>query len=161
MPVILDMTIDKTITGVSFGSLPQETLYELFRDGRISSHFMEHMLAQDFGLTHVTGCKGHDLVDPKDPTIKYEEKTFTSNGCKFMPSNMIGQGRKFDKNVFDEKAKGLIYAIVSVVKFPELKIRFVKGDKLAAMYPNGEIKLSDHARFFQPAPDSAPHSPPT
>ena len=92
MTIVYNTTIKKTIENVSFGDLLLETITQLFKDGRIFSHFMEHMLALDYGLTHVTGCKGHDLVDPLDRTIKYEQKTFTKGGCKFMPSNMIGQG---------------------------------------------------------------------
>lgn len=148
MQVIFNKTFTSTIQDIAFGNLPQEILRNLFSDGRIFSHFMERILAQDYGLTHVTGCKGHDLVDPKDPQIKYEQKTFTGNGCKFMPSNMIGQGRHFDKTVFDEKSKGLNYVIVSNVRFPEIRVRFIKGAELAAAYPMGEIKSKDHDKFF-------------
>ena len=148
-PIAFNKTFTSTIQGVAFGTLSQEVLKELFSDGRIFSHFMERMLAQDYGLTHVTGCKGHDLVDPQDPQVKYEQKTFTARGCKFMPSNMIGQGRHFDKAVFDEKSKGLNYVIVSNVKFPEIKVRFIKGADLAAAYPMGEIKPRDHEKFFE------------
>ena len=146
--IVLNKTVSRTIKNVSFDTLPPETLRELFGDGRIFAHFIERILAQDYGLTHVTGCKGHDIVDPTNPDIKYEQKTFTGNGCKFMPSNMIGQGRHFDKDVFIEKSKNLLYVIVSNVHFPELKIRFMKGTDLAALYPNGEIKFKDHDKFF-------------
>ena len=148
MPIAFDKTFMKSIDKISFGNLSSDVLLTLFKDGRIFSHFAEQFLAQDYNLTHVTGCKGHDLIDPDDHTIKYEQKTFTMNGCKFMPSNMIGQGRHFDKAVFDEKSKGLNYVIVSNVNFPELKIRFVKGIDLAEKYPTGEIKFSQHNSFF-------------
>lgn len=160
MPVALNNTVTKVIENLAFGPLPREVLIALFKDGRISSHFMEQVLAQDYGLTHIPGCKDHDLVEPSDPSVRYEEKTFTGNGCKFVPSNMLGQGRHFDKEVFEKKASGLIYAIVSVVNFPEIKIRFVKGVDLLAKYPMGEIKLSQHADFFTNTPPSEPHSEP-
>lgn len=146
--IVFNKTIHRTIRNVSFDTLPPEILRDLFGDGRIFAHFIERILAQDYGLTHVTGCKGHDIVDPTNPDIKYEQKTFTVNGCKFMPSNMIGQGRHFDKAIFDEKSKNLLYVIVSNVHFPELKIRFMKGTDLATLYPNGEIKFKDHDKFF-------------
>jgi hypothetical protein len=160
-PPALNTTTTLVIENFSFGRLSREALVTLYRDGRISAHFMEVMLAQDFGLTRIEGCKDHDLVDPSDPTIRYEEKTFTRGGCKFVPSNMLGQGRHFDQLTFEKKASGLIYAIVSVVNFPEIKIRFVKGTDLMAVFPRGEIKLSQHDSFFTDtvAPDSAPHSP--
>jgi hypothetical protein len=146
--IVFNTTIERKIENVSFDTLPVEVLHELFKDGRIFSHFMERILAKDYGLTHVPGCKGYDIVDPVNPDIKYEQKSFTGNGCKFMPSNMIGQGRHCDKEVFDEKSKHLIYVIVSNLHFPTLKIRFIKGPELAAKYPNGEIKLKDHDNFF-------------
>jgi len=148
MSVVFNKTILKTISNVSFGDLPQEVIRNIFKDGRIFSHFIERVLAQDYGLTHVTGCQGHDIVDPSNPEIKYEQKTFTGNGCKIMPSNMIGQGRKFDKTIFHEKAASLNYVIVSNIGFPDIKIRFVKGADLIAQYPSGEIKLKDHDTFF-------------
>ena len=151
MSILFNHTFTKTIANVAFGDLPQATLLELFGDGRIFSHFMERILALDYGLKHIPGCQGHDLTDANDATIQYEQKTFTRNGCKFMPSNMIGQGRHFDQAVFDEKVKHLIYVIVSNVHFPELKIRFVKGAEMAAMYPKGEIKFNDHDKFFNQA----------
>jgi hypothetical protein len=146
--IVFNKTIERKIQNISFDTLPDEVIKELFKDGRIFSHFMERILAKDYRLTHVPGCKGYDIVDPSNPDIKYEQKTFTKGGCKFMPSNMIGQGRHFDKEVFDEKSKNLIYIIVSNVNFPSLKIRFVKGLELAIKYPNGEIKLKDHDSFF-------------
>lgn len=147
--IIFNKTFTSTIQNTAFGSLSQDVLKELFGDGRIFSHFMERMLAQEYGLTHVTGCKGHDLIDSKNPEIKYEQKTFTARGCKFMPSNMIGQGRHFDKAVFDEKSKGLNYIIVSNTQFPEIRVRFIKGADLASAYPMGEIKTKDHDKFFE------------
>jgi hypothetical protein len=148
MSIPFDQTIVKRIENVAFGDLGPDVLKNIFGDGRIFSHFIERVLAQDYGLTHVTGCKGHDIVDPSNPEIKYEQKTFTQNGCKFMPSNMIGQGRQFDKTVFHEKARALNYIIVSNVAFPELKIRFVKGVDLISRYPNGVISMKQHDIFF-------------
>ena len=147
-PIIFNKTFISRIQNFSFGSLPQEILIKRFKDGRIFSHFMENLLAEDYGLTYIEGCKDHDLVDPINPEIKYDQKTFTSNGCDFMPSNMKGQGRHFDKAVFDEKSKRLIYIIVSNINFPEIKVRFVKGSDLVEMYPNGSIPKGHHDKFF-------------
>ena len=153
--VILNTTVTKLIGNYSFGTLSTDVLNNLFKDGRIAAHFMEEMLAQDFGLTRIPGCQDHDLVDPSDTSLRYEEKTFTRNGCKIVPSNMLGQGRHFNKEVFEKKASGLIYAIVSVVNFPEIKIRFVKGIDLLPLYPKGEITLSQHEDFFKNTPEES------
>lgn len=147
-PIVFNETFTSIIQNFSFGNLPQEIVKEIFKDGRVFSHFIEQLLAQDYGLTHIKGCKDHDLVDPQNPETKYEQKTFTRRECDFTPSNMKGQGRHFDKAVFDEKSKGLNYVIVSNLNFPEIKVRFVKGAELAALYPNGSIPKRDHDKFF-------------
>jgi hypothetical protein len=146
--IVYDTTITKTLKDVSFDSLPLSVLKELFEDGRIFSHFMERIIARDYDLTHVSGCKGHDLVDSSDSEIKYEQKSFTKNGCNLTPSNMIGVGRHFDSEVFHEKAKKLIYVVCSNVHFPEIKIRFIKGVDVIALYPKGKITLKGHDAFF-------------
>jgi hypothetical protein len=53
-----------------------------------------------------------------------------------------------DKELFEEKAKKLIYIIVSNVDFPEIKIRFVKGTDLIVYYPYVKIPSKDLIKFF-------------
>jgi len=65
-----------------------------------------------------------------------------------MPSSMIGTGRTFNKEEFEEKSKKLIFCIVSNINFPEIKIKFVKGSNLLEIYPKGIIPLNDHVKFF-------------
>ena len=149
MLIEFNKTFTKVIQNFSFGDLPIEVLKGLFKDGRTFAPFAEQLLAKEFTLKHITGCKGHDLTDIVDSSIQYEQKTFTKGGCKFMPSNMIGQGRHFDKAVFDEKSKKLIYVIMSNINFPEIKIRFVKGSEMVERYPLGVIKFSEHDVFFR------------
>jgi hypothetical protein len=144
----LNHTITQVIDNFAFGDLSREVLIDLFKDGRVSSYFLERLIAKHDGLTHVGGCRDHDMTDEADTAIKYDEKTFTKNGCKFMPSNMIGTGRQFDQAAFLEKANKLIYVVASVVNFPEIKIRYVRGDELALKYPKGEIPFSKHDEFF-------------
>jgi len=144
-----DKTYTYTIQNVTFSDFSAEELNELFMDGRISSHFMERDLGKRFNLKHVSGCKDHDLVAVD---LKIDEKTFTRGGCKFMPSNMIGTGRSFNKEEFIKKSSNLVYAIVSVVNFPEIKTRFVKGSILAEKYPMGEISFKKHDDFFTDLP---------
>ena len=146
--IIFNKTFIYNLTAYSFGNLSSSMIIEIFKDGRPFSHFIEKWLSVNFQLTHITGCKSYDFVDSNDENIKYDQKTFTSRGCKFMPSNMIGEGRKFDKEIFENKAKNLNYIIVSNVNFPEIKIKFVKGTDLINDYPNGSIPSKDLIEFF-------------
>jgi hypothetical protein len=133
---------------IHFDCLPESMLTEIFKDGRAFSHFIEPWLAEKFPLNHITGCKKYDHTDKYDETIQYDQKTFTARGCKFLPSNMIGEGRHFDQVIFEEKAIKLTYIVVSNVNFPEIKIKFVKGSELAAAYPKGCIPSKDFDKFF-------------
>ena len=147
--IILNETQTFIIENYSFGNLPKEELNEIYKDGREFAHIIEQWIPiqpQYSSLTRVKGCKEYDFID--DENIKYDEKTFTCNGCRFSPSNMQGAGRTFDKEVFEKKAKNLIYCIVSNINFPEIKIKFVKGSELIKTYPKGKIPLNHHDKFF-------------
>ena len=146
--VELNKTFIHQIENYSFGNLSNEECIEILQDGRAFSHFIEKWLAKNYPLKHIPGCKSYDFIDVNDPTILYDEKTFTKNKCSFIPSNMIGTGRTFNKLVFEEKCKSLIFCIVSNVNFPEIKIKFVDGDVLLKQYPNGVIKSNDFIKFF-------------
>jgi len=144
----LNETTVHVIEDFSFGNLPKSAIIEIYKDGRAFSHFIEPWLAENYALNHVKGCKKYDHTDLNNANVKYDQKTFTARGCKFMPSNMIGEGRSFNKEVFEEKAKELIYIIVSNVNFPEIKIKFVKGIDLIVDYPTGAIPSKDFVKFF-------------
>lgn len=220
-----------TLKNVSFDGLDENTIKQIFRDGRAFSHFIEPWIAKQvwtdretgdkFKLIHVTGCKDHDFVIESKPCpllcqilllvkntttldsektskigellphatiklqeifgdawcinkqiflgcpnwsevyknldkyeidektkFKYDEKTFTGGGCKFMPSNMIGKGRKFDKEVFMTKANDMTYIIVDNTQFPSITIKFAHGSELVKQYPNGSIPFKDREKFF-------------
>jgi hypothetical protein len=146
--IIHDYTFNHMITNFSFGNLPEPIVIDILKDGRAFSHFIEPWLAINYPLIHIKGCKKYDHTDINNENVKYDQKTFTKGGCKFMPSNMIGEGRTFNKEIFEEKAKKLIYIIVSNVNFPEIKIKFVKGIELIVQYPTGVIPLKDFDKFF-------------
>jgi hypothetical protein len=141
-------TFRHTIENVSFGNLPPSVMTEIFKDGRAFSHFIEAWLAINYPLIHIKRCKQYDHTDVNDETVKYDQKTFTKNGCKYMPSNMIGEGRTFNQEIFEKKANQLIYIIVSNVHFPEIMVRFVRGCDLIVDYPTGNIPFKDFDKFF-------------
>tara|TARA_B100000524_G_scaffold126738_1_gene62491 strand:- start:81 stop:605 length:525 start_codon:yes stop_codon:yes gene_type:complete len=148
LEISLNITDTHIIEEFKFGNVPHSIMEEILKDGRAFSHFIELWLSINYQLIHVKGCKDHDFIDVNDTNIKYDQKTFTKLGCKFMPSNMIGEGRKFNKEIFEEKAKKLIYIIVSNINFPEIKIKFVTGNDLLIDYPDGKIPLKDFDKFF-------------
>ena len=136
------------IENFSFGNLPESVLIEVYKDGRAFSHLIEPWLEINYPLRHIKGCKQYDHVDVHNENIKYEQKTFTRGGCKFPPSIMLGGRRTFNKEIFEEKAKNLIYIIVSNINFPEIKIKFIRGIDLIVDYPNASIPLKDFNKFF-------------
>lgn len=144
----LNRTYTHLISNCGFDCLTPETLQQIFKDGRAFSHFIEPWLAEKYPLNHVTGCKKYDHTSKTDESILYDQKTFTARGCNIKPSNMIGEGRKFDETIFKEKASKLIYIIVSNINFPEIKVKFVRGSELLLKYPAGKIPLKDFNEFF-------------
>lgn len=146
--VELNKTFLHTISGYGFGNLLDEECKNIYKNGVPFSHFIEAWIANNYPLTHIKGCKKYDFIDNKYAEILYDEKTFTKYGCSFCPSNMKGQGRIFDKNVFEEKSKKLIFCIVSNVDFPNIKIKFVRGAELLVTYPKGNIPSKDFIEFF-------------
>jgi hypothetical protein len=144
--IILNKTYTHIIESFSFGNLSQQVLIKFYKDGRHFAPVIELYLQEMFPLIHKEGCASYDFTD--DSNNKYDEKTFTKGGCNFMPSSMIGTGRKFDKVKFNEKANKLIYIIVSNINFPEIKIKFVRGIDLIIDYPNGKIPPGNFYDFF-------------
>jgi hypothetical protein len=146
--VELNKTFIHHIDNINFGNIPQNTIIEILKDGRPFSHFIEKWMEINYPLIHVSGCKKYDFIDTNNPSILYDEKTFTKGGCNYCPSNMLGQGRKFDQEEFENKTKKITFCIVSNVNFPEIKIKFMKGEDLLKIYPKGNIPLKDHVKFF-------------
>ena len=146
--VDLDITHTYVLDNISFDNLPPEIVNTIMKDGRVFSHFIEKWLEKKYPIIHISGCKDHDFIDSNNSEIKYDEKTFTKLGCHFCPSNMLGQGRKFDQEIFQEKAKKLVYCIVSNIHFPVIKVKFMRGLHLIAKYPKGKIPSKDHIKFF-------------
>jgi len=146
--VELNKTFTHLIKNYTFGNLSKEVCADILKDGRPFSHFIEVWIAENYPLIHVTGCKSYDFTDKHYPEIVYDEKTFTKRGCNYCPSNMLGQGRSFNKEVFEEKSKKMIFCIISNINFPEIKIRFVKGSDLLDEFPTGKIPLKEHIKFF-------------
>tara|TARA_Y100000389_G_scaffold199071_1_gene236756 strand:+ start:1838 stop:2299 length:462 start_codon:yes stop_codon:yes gene_type:complete len=149
--VALNTTTVHTITKFGFCGLTRSACIEVFKDGRVFSHFIEKWLAMHYLIDHVPGCKSHDFTDRVNTEILYDEKTFTKSkgGCRFCPSSMIGAGRKFDKAKHEEHCSKLIFCFVSNINFPEIKVKFVPGIELMQQYPKGYIPLRDHDLFFK------------
>jgi hypothetical protein len=143
----MDHTYHYDLSGkFSFGDLPEETMIELFRDGRVASFFMERQLCLWFPELIYKNAKGHDHVDDKG--VKYDAKGFTKGGLTYAPSKMLGVGRRIDEAQLHEHAQHIIYTCVDVVEFPRVRVRFVRGTDLIQRYPEGKIPLSDREQFY-------------
>ena len=145
-----DTSFTFKLTNINFDSLDKSILDSMFKDGRIFSHLSERWLEDNCPmLKHISGCKDHDFVNKTDDT-KYDAKTWTSRKLDFRPSNMLGKGRTFDKEIFDEKCNKLTYIVVSNIDFPEIKVRFIKGSDLVQLYPKGYISTNKNEldKFF-------------
>jgi len=138
---------------VRLGNLSEAETLELLADGRVASLFLEKQLTKWFPqLKHITGCKDHDHImelqtNTGTTIIKFDQKSFTrSGGCRFMPSYMIGAGRKFDEESFRAHAKNISYIICDITRLPAMKVVFKRGPDLIERYPRGIISKTHRSR---------------
>lgn len=68
------------IENFCFGNLEKSALINIYKDGRPFSHFIEHWLAINYPLKHITGCKKYDHTDINDENIKYDQKLLQHEG---------------------------------------------------------------------------------
>ena len=113
----LNKTFTHLIGNATFDNIPQTMVNEIMKDGRPFSHFIEPWVCLNYPLQHIKGCKSYDFIDNDFPETLYDEKTFTRRGCSYCPSNMLGQGRKFNKAIFEEKTKNLNLLTPTDMKF--------------------------------------------
>ena len=145
--IVLNRTFAFDLAGqVRFGELSTDTLYTIFKDGRNASFMLEEWLTLKFPLTRVLGNRDHDHVD--ELGNKYDAKNFTKGGLKFMPSNQIGAGRQFNKEIAHQHAGELIYICCDIVDFPRIRVRFINGSELMATYPKCSIPFRKRESLF-------------
>jgi|TARA_R110000822_G_scaffold283224_1_gene404756 hypothetical protein len=132
---------------MSFGNIRKERLYEFFKDGRNASFMLEEQLTHWFpNLTRVEGNKDHDHFD--DNGTLYDAKNFTKYGLRFMPSNQMGAGRKFNESIAWKKADKLVYICCDIVDFPKVRVVFKSGKDLVNSYPKCSVPKKDREILF-------------
>ena len=148
MNYALDTVYEFDLTGkVKFGDMPEECLYQLFRDGRVASKFLEHTIPTWFPDLEFVDQKGYDHVS-KTTSRKYDLKGFTKGGASYAPSNMLGAGRKIDEAVLHEHAETIDYILSDITEFPKVRIVFKSGSELVKNYPSGKIAVSEKQALF-------------
>jgi hypothetical protein len=146
--LVINKLYQFTITNFNFGELPKTSVIKILNDGRVFSHFIERYISEIWfeNLTHITGNKPYDFIDYANNEQKYDEKTFTNKGCKFMPSGMLGKGRKYSKEDYEKylKETNMKYIIVDNTDLNNNKIRVkaFNGIDLFKCFPNASIPIS-------------------
>mgnify|MGYP000282803873 FL=1 len=147
----MQIEFNKTYTfnfegSVSFGDLPASIIHDMFKDGRLASHFLERQLEVWFPELTFVNAKGYDHVDTQG--VKYDQKCFTKGGLRFMPSTMIGAGRKLDEAVAQEHANEINYICCDIVDFPKVAVVFKRGTDLVNDYAKCAVPFKDRAKLF-------------
>jgi hypothetical protein len=130
-----------------FGTLSQERVNRLFKDGRRASGFLELQLEEWFpDITFVDG-KGYDFTDTSGK--KYESKTFTVRGTDYSASKYKGVGRQLDLLEHTTNASHLIYIFCDIVEFPQVRVLFIEGTTLLQKFPNNKISFKRRGELFK------------
>ena len=133
---------------VSFGELSKNTLYELFRDGRVASKFLENTIPIWFPELEYVDAHGHDHVH-KESGRMFDNKNFTKKGANYAPSVMLGAGRKVDRTVLHEHANEIDYILTDISSFPIVNLVFVNGTELVETFPSGKIPYTAKNNLFE------------
>ena len=142
----LDKTYEFEMKNISFDNVPSNSLIELFKDGRHASHILELWIVNNFDNISKYNTKDHDFIDDENNFM--EAKNFTKNGAKFMPSRMLGVGRKYIEEEAHKVINSNIYVITDINDMPDIHIRFVKGSELLKEYPKAIIPFKKREEFF-------------
>jgi hypothetical protein len=135
------------INKIAFGDIPKDRLPIFFQDGRVASFFLEEQLQHWFPeLRRIEGNKPYDHLDNEEN--RYDAKNFTKHGLKFMPSNQLGEGRKFVAEIAHAKAAQLCYICCDIVDFPKVRVRFVDGADMIKEYPRCTVPKSHREVLF-------------
>jgi chromosome condensin MukBEF MukE localization factor len=132
---------------VQFGDMPVEQLYQLFRDGRVASKFLEHTIPTWFPDLEFVDAKGYDHVS-KTTGRQFDLKGFTKGGASYAPSTMLGAGRRINLKELHEHANSIDYIISDVTEFPKVRVIVKKGADLVRDYPNGKIPYKNRSTLF-------------
>ena len=125
----LNKTYHKRFEDVKFDNLDEVSLLKAFLNGSTISRFIELWLARNYDKLMDSDTVEYDLWD-FEKKRKVEVKSFTKGGCNFMPSYMIGAGRKLDEEKAYEYIDGKIFCIVDIIDYPNIYYKFVEGTSL-------------------------------
>ena len=144
----LNKTYHKKFEDVKFDNLDEVSLLKAFLNGSTISRFIELWLARNYDKLMDSDTVEYDLWD-FEKKRKVEVKSFTKGGCNFMPSYMIGAGRKLEEEKAYEYIDGKIFCIVDIIDYPNIYYKFIEGDVLQWDYPKYKIPIKQRTTFFK------------
>lgn len=100
-------------------------------DGRVLGTIAAGLLTKAYINLDYNDDEG-GFYDVSSEELLYEVRILTKYGVRFIPSYMIGQGRKYDEEKYIDKLnriKGFI--IIDSLKFPEIQYRFIESSDVA------------------------------
>jgi hypothetical protein len=104
---------------VSFCGIPEERLYELYKNGSITGKLIEDVVCIEFGYKKAKNTQ--DYFDVDDKGKRWEVRCLTKYGASLIPSNQIGKGRKYNEKEFFSKLNNINgYIIIDIRKFPNV-----------------------------------------
>ncbi len=134
---------------VKFGDLDEQTVYELFQDGRPASKFLERYVPLWFPELRFVDATGYDHVDVATGQRRWDLKGFTKSGASYVPSNMLGAGRTINLQEAHDHANTIDYIFSDVVEFPKIRIIFKSGQELVKQFPRGKIDFKYRHTLFE------------
>ena len=161
MKLELNKVYYREIENLAVGDIPKEQLIEIFKDGRVSCHFLQPQLNIWFPETKFVDANGydHEWLNEDAITRLIEQKGYNQSGANYRPSSQLGIGRTpNDQEIIDFiDENSLVYVITDNYDFPKIRIRFIEGKELLQLYPNFKISVAERENFFGEHPRSILH----
>ena len=134
------------IDNIRFGTLSRSIVLDLFKDGRVISHFLERQIEEWFPELRFVDERGYDFINIHSGEL-YDQKSFTKNGLNYAPSKMIGSSRKINYEDAYNHAKKINYICTDVTNFPEVNIIIKQGRDLLKEF-NFSIPFKHKDKLF-------------
>jgi hypothetical protein len=147
-----DLQFTLTVDGVDMTDVILSTL----KRGSAAGFFAEELSARLLtdSLTHVP-AKGYDFIS-KASGRPVECKGFNKNGTDLSPSNMKGEGRKFDKERFDEDARTKDFLVADTSDLANSFSYVVLPGDHVVDHVGHRITARNRAKLFESAEEARP-----
>lgn len=128
--------------------LDENETIEFLSDGRVANFLLTKQIPKLFPEKNLRVCKTKSKTYIDDNSHNYLVRCFTRDGMRFMPSNQLGVGRKYNYNATRDNSSNTTIIACDISEFPTVNIKFLNARSLLAEYTDAVIHYKDRELIF-------------